>query len=813
MNKLTIKNIVDATKGNLIIGKKEQEFEKICRDTRLINEGDVYVGIKGENFDGNTLWKKAFENGASAVIVQDVDFSKEDLEEYSDKNIIKVDNTVEAISDIARYKRELYGKDFPVIGVTGSVGKTSTKDIISNVVAQKYKTLKTQGNSNNSIGLPFTLFNLDDHEAAVIEMGMNQFGEIENLTKIAEPTIAVITNVGTSHIGNLGSREGILKAKLEILEGMNKKILVINNDNDMLHKYYLEKPEDVEIHTFGIENKSDIMAEEIKLKENSSEFICNLNGKKFKVTVPVGGIHFVYNALCAITVGNLLDLSVEQMINGIQTFELTKKRMDITNLKNGVTIINDSYNASFESMQASLKYLSGLNNKRKIAVLGDMFELGEFSKELHEKVGKEVVKNKIDLLICSGENSKFIVESAKREGMQENNIFYFDSREKIAEFIKENWQSGDAILFKASNGMKFFEIVEELIASERIKLGVICGGMSTENEVSCVSAESVIANLDKNKYEIYPIFIDKDGKWYTIANIEKNEKFGTKINGKQPMENIVEYLKTLDVIFPVLHGLYGEDGTIQGLFELLKIPYVGCKVLASTVGMDKVYTKVIFEKAGIKQANYVYIRKYNDKFIYVDKFFNEKIMTVEDVAKISIKELKFPMFVKPSNSGSSVGITKANSIEELVDAIKEAAKYDNKILIEQGIDGREVECAVLGNEDVISSCVGEILAADEFYSYDAKYNNQESKTLIPANIAKEKSDEIKRLAVKAFKAIDGKGLSRVDFFVEDGTEQVYINEINTMPGFTDISMYPKLFGNEGISYSELLDKLIELASL
>lgn len=170
--------------------------------------------------------------------------------------------------------------------------------------------------------------------------------------------------------------------------------------------------------------------------------------------------------------------------------------------------------------------------------------------------------------------------------------------------------------------------------------------MSTENEVSCVSAESVIANLDKNKYEIYPIFIDKDGKWYTIANIEKNEKFGTKINGKQPMENIVEYLKTLDVIFPVLHGLYGEDGTIQGLFELLKIPYVGCKVLASTVGMDKVYTKVIFEKAGIKQANYVYIRKYNDKFIYVDKFFNEKIMTVEDVAKISIKRIKISYVCK-----------------------------------------------------------------------------------------------------------------------------------------------------------------------
>ena len=459
---MKIKEIIKATNGNLVIGDLDVEIKDFCRNTRILKKGDTYIGIRGENFDGNALWEKAFESGADTVILQGIEFGENDLEKYKNKNIINVKDTIQALADIATYKRMSFGKDFKLVGVTGSVGKTSTKDIVANVISQKYKTLKTQGNSNNSIGLPFTLFDLDDHEAAVIEMGMNQFGEIENLTKIAEPTIAVITNVGTSHIGNLGSREGILKAKLEILEGMNKKILVINNDNDMLHKYYLGKPEDVEIHTFGIENKSDIMAEEIKLKENSSEFICNLNGKKFKVTVPVGGIHFVYNALCAITVGNLLNLSVEQMINGIQTFELTKKRMDITNLKNGVTIINDSYNASFESMQASLKYLSGLNNKRKIAVLGDMFELGEFSKELHEKVGKEVVKNKIDLLICSGENSKFIVESAKREGMQENNIFYFDSREKIAEFIKENWQRGDAILFKASNGMKFFEICQKL---------------------------------------------------------------------------------------------------------------------------------------------------------------------------------------------------------------------------------------------------------------------------------------------------------------------------------------------------------------
>lgn len=344
----------------------------------------------------------------------------------------------------------------------------------------------------------------------------------------------------------------------------------------------------------------------------------------------------------------------------------------------------------------------------------------------------------------------------------------------------------------------------------KIKLGVIFGGMSTENEVSCISGASVIKHLNKEKYNVFPIYIDKIGNWYKVKleDVEKSEE----LENKEHIENITEYLKQMDVIFPVLHGLYGEDGTIQGLFELLKIPYVGCGVLASSVGMDKVYTKLIFEKANINQAKYIYIRKYNEKYIYIDEEFNEKILELEDIAKITNDKLRFPVFVKPSNSGSSVGINKAHNIEELKNAIVEAGKYDNKILIEEGIVGKEVECAVLGNEDVISSCVGEIKSADEFYSYDAKYNNENSKTLIPADISEENSKEIQKLAIKAFKAISGRGLSRVDFFIEDKTEKIYINEINTLPGFTSISMYPKLFEAVGISYEKLLDNLIELAS-
>ena len=345
---------------------------------------------------------------------------------------------------------------------------------------------------------------------------------------------------------------------------------------------------------------------------------------------------------------------------------------------------------------------------------------------------------------------------------------------------------------------------------KKIKLGVIYGGMSTENEVSVISANSIIRNLDKDKYEIFPIYIDKNGNWFKYQ-VESNSQVKESINENLQIDNIIEYLKQLDIIFPVLHGLYGEDGTIQGLFELIKVPYVGCKVLASSVGMDKAYAKIIFEKAGIKQTKYYYIKKYNDKYIYVDKQFNEEILDIKQISKKIEENLKYPMFIKPSNSGSSVGINKARNIEELEKNIEYASKFDNKIIIEQAIIGQEVECAVLGNEEVIASVVGEIKSAEEFYSYDAKYNNKESKTYIPANISKEKSEEIRECAKKAFKAIDGKGLSRVDFFIEDKTQQVYINEINTMPGFTSISMYPKLFENSGIKYKELLDKIIELA--
>ena len=463
MKDLTVKDIIKNTGGELVLGDEDLICKNFSKDTRTIQKGDIYIGIKGEKFDGNIFWRKALENGAAGIIVENIEFSETDKKEFAGKTLIKVENTLEALYKIARYKRSLY--KIPVIAITGSVGKTSTKDIVANVVGQKYKTLKTIGNNNNNIGLPFTILRMQDEEAMVLEMGMNHLGEISLLTSIAKPTICIITNIGTSHIGNLGSRENILKAKLEILEGGKNPKVIINNDNDLLHKWYEENKDKIDITTYGIQEKSDLNAKDIELKEESSKFTCNFNGENEIINVPIGGEHFVLNSLCALSIGKVLGIEIEKIKKGIEEFKLTKKRMDITELKNGIKIINDAYNASPEAMQASLKALSEFKKNRKIAVLGDMLELGKFSKELHEKVGEETYKNKIDILICSGNNAKYIAQKAK-ENMKQENVYYLEKIEEVRKLLPKIMKSGDVILFKASNRMKFYELAEELIKND-----------------------------------------------------------------------------------------------------------------------------------------------------------------------------------------------------------------------------------------------------------------------------------------------------------------------------------------------------------
>lgn len=340
------------------------------------------------------------------------------------------------------------------------------------------------------------------------------------------------------------------------------------------------------------------------------------------------------------------------------------------------------------------------------------------------------------------------------------------------------------------------------------KLLVLCGGQSSEHIISRMSCTSVLSNLNKEKYDLTLVGIDLDGNWYYLDTNQSDLASDTWLENSKLVNDVYGLLKSQDVAFPVLHGLYGEDGTIQGLFELARLSYVGCRVLGSSVSMDKIYTKKILDTVGIPQVKSVYVKKrYDDKLVVVTNQFDE----IYDVEEYIAEHLGFPCFIKASRSGSSVGCYRCDSKEELIDKLTEAAKCDRHVVVEQCIDCIELETAVLGNDDVIVSRVGQIMPHGEFYTFESKYEDEESKTCIPALVDQDIQEKIRAYAIKAFKAVDGHGLSRVDFFLDKKTNKVYLNEINTMPGFTKISMYPQLMDDFGISYSELLDHLIKLA--
>ena len=311
-----------------------------------------------------------------------------------------------------------------------------------------------------------------------------------------------------------------------------------------------------------------------------------------------------------------------------------------------------------------------------------------------------------------------------------------------------------------------------------IRVGLISGGRSGEHEVSLRSAESILKAIDRRKYDVIPITISHEGRWepFTIS--------------PDPLAE-----RQIDVVFPILHGTYGEDGTVQGLFELANIPYVGAGVLGSAAGMDKDVMKRLFRDAGLPIVDYWVLRKRD-----LDSFL-----------RAHIARLPYPVFVKPANLGSSVGITKVHGAEELPAALATAAEYDRKIVVEKGVDAREIELSVLGNDDPIASLPGEIIPSREFYDYKAKYVDENSRLLIPAPLEVIQTNDAQRLAIAAFKVLECSGMARVDLFLERSTGKFYVNEINTLPGFTSISMYPKLWETSGIPYPELIDRLITLA--
>ncbi|MGN1203083.1 MAG: UDP-N-acetylmuramoyl-tripeptide--D-alanyl-D-alanine ligase [Eubacterium sp.] len=444
METLKLSEIAKACGGTF---NKECEVNSICIDTRKITEGCLFICIKGERFDAHQFAQEALDKGAAAVMIHsDVDING---------NYVMVADTSKALLELGGYYRSKF--NLHLVGLTGSVGKTTTKEFTFLVVNAKYNAIKTQGNLNNEIGLPQMLFQIDGNtEAAVIEMGMNHFGEIHRLSNAAKPTIALITNVGTSHIENLGSRQGILQAKLEILDGLEKgSTLILNGDNDMLSTV---KNSDYNIVFFGIKN-GDFKAKNIAEQDGKTSFDISYFGNTQRIVIPTIGVHNVYNALSAFAVGYYLNIEPQLCADALKSYVPEGMRQRSVS-QGGVTFIEDCYNASPDSMKAAITTLSNTRGNKKIAVLSDMLELGEYSQTAHEEVGKLVADANIDYLLTVGEMSKYIVCSAKDNNMK--NALHFDSKEELANKLLEILDAGDAVVFKASRGMKLEDVIHSV---------------------------------------------------------------------------------------------------------------------------------------------------------------------------------------------------------------------------------------------------------------------------------------------------------------------------------------------------------------
>ena len=457
MKKLTVREIVKATGAQMIaLGDMDAALNKeiwhVTQDSRETKEGSLFVARIGEVRDGHDFLPQCFENGVTACLSQKV------VAPTNGAVVLLVPDTGKALLDLTAYYRDLF--DIPYVGITGSVGKTTTKDMIASVLSQKYNTLWTDGNYNNEVGVPLTMFRIEDHhEAAVIEMGMNHFGELDRIATAVRPHIGVISNVGVAHIGFLGSREGILKAKCEMLDHLEKDgVAILNADNDMLQTLEGKLPHTIK--WFGVENKRDFYADEIEVV-GLEQTKCTLHTPigSVSVIIPVPGEHMVLNALSAAAVGVELGLTLEEIKAGIDNFVPTKKRMTLMKDVNGITILNDSYNANPVSMKSALDVLANAPG-RKVAVLGTMGELEEYAPAMHKEVGAYAAAKGTDVLICIGKWNDCMEAGAKEGGMTE--VYRFDTQEEFWENGLSLIKKGDNVLVKASLSTGLSRTVDKL---------------------------------------------------------------------------------------------------------------------------------------------------------------------------------------------------------------------------------------------------------------------------------------------------------------------------------------------------------------
>ena len=780
-----------AMAGGVLIQDTGALVQGAVTDSRQVTPGCLYVPVQGARVDGHDFIEDVRKNGAAAALWQ------KDHKPYPAQiGLILVEDTVAALQNIARaWLQQL--QPF-TIGVTGSNGKTSAKDMLKAVLSRAGRTQATRGNRNSDIGLPLTVLEFDpDIEMAVLEMGMENFGEIETLTGIAPLDAAVITSIGSAHMENLGSRQGIARAKMEILRGLKPGGLFLYLADSPELARELEREENrrfIEENGIVLIPFSAADIDRVQVEQGGMAF--DWKGQRWQLHA-LGSFQCV-NALPALILGDRLHVPAPDLHQALATLELTGMR---TALKPAGTahILDDSYKSNPESAIAALDTLAALPGSH-VAVLGDMLDLGPEETALHAAVLDHAAALGIPVFTTGPVFSRL-------------NQGWHPDQDALFETLKPMLQDDTVILVKGSRALALDKLARRLEkegneAMNKIKLAVLFGGQSSEYSVSLHSAASMLRNLDRDSYDLSLIGITPQGRFleYTgdIDHIE-HDTWNTPetttpvawVHGGyvRPESADPAAVRELDTVFPVLHGKNGEDGTLQGLMELMNIHCVGCDALASAMILDKEITHIMLDAQGIPTAKYVCLKA-------GIPFSAEEILDT----------LPLPWIVKPCNAGSSYGVHKVESLEEFDEAVRDAFKWDGrgKVLVEECIPGFEIGCAVMGNREPFAGAVDEIEIHGGIFDFEGKYEMKDSAIYCPARITPAKTEEARALATAAYQAMGCTGFTRVDMFLQpDG--RILINELNTIPGMTATSRYPSMMAEAGVTFGRLLQDLISLS--
>ena len=795
MIKVSLKKLATLCEGTLVNVFLDPDVTGVYINTRNHVNEEIFIPIVGPNFDAHDYVEQAFEQGARVSLFQrDHDYS------HLNKPLILVDDTTKALQLLAKnYRSSL---DLKVVGITGSNGKTSTKDILFGILSKRGPSLKTEGNLNNEIGVPLTLLKLSlEHQYAIIEMGMSGLGEIDFLGTLVQPDIVIITSIGHAHVSDVGSLDNVIKAKLEIINHLKPTgTIIVNGDEPRLLEQLNQRHPAQPVITYGSLLSNQYVISNIVQFYDRLVYYCEKISSE-PIEINLLGEHQASNATGAIIAAQLLKTSLKEILMTLSTIELTSSRLEVSNIEQAI-ILDDSYKSNPESLSQALKLLAHYPAPgRRIAVLGDMLDLGADEVQLHQKIGRLLGEYDIDRLYTLGNLAHHFHE--------DNDIIHehFNSLEALQEAVEPWLFQPSTILFKASNSLNFSSLVDVFKKKHhRPKVAVLCGGKSSEYLVSLSSTYSVLQHFPHDEYQLTLVVIDQQGHWWTGPFTEEEIESNTWSENPEVREialapgnaQSIIYLDdfsrfTVDVFFNMVHGKYGEDGILPAMLQASSFKYTGCDLESSILCYDKDITHRLLDLEGIRKAKYRTLTKLVDEQTYDDL-----------VEYIGPKQI-----LKPAREGSSYGISIAEDFTSFNQALVEALRFDNKVVVEEFIEGFEVGCAVLEHQGVlITGECDEIELHTSFFDYEAKYAFKDAQIHCPARITAQQSQQVKETSKLIFNLLGCRDFARVDFFLGKDN-RIYFNEINTIPGFTSHSRFPSMMAQVGITYPQIISSLIK----